>query len=440
MFNEEFPAALESLQNLLDDKLSERAEADGDVLASGRTLAESLELLHELSQTLDEIWKNDGFVRVPQPAKRSLIKYLGQVVQTVQQYAAGRQTAQEVEQRIDGLHNHLWQYNLIDRTDEVGSYERKNYQLEALKRKGRRIIREFDKATPKRDELLQIVESAKKQQQRIAALQSEAAEKNKQISERSTKTAEVLNDVEEKQTEVQRLEGQAAKAETRSRQAANEVDAIKAGIDKYHQEVDKYKKTLDDVVNKADSAVDHNTAATEEIVAENRRLEEEIRNQLQKATGASLFTAFHERRKVLSTAKWIWAAVSVVSLLFTLYWGVYLAENTDALDALFYIRVVATIPLLALVIFALQQYGRERKAEEAYAFKAALSLSLVPYKELIEKLGSDGRDERYAQFLVSTIGQIYQAPQVDQEDSPDRHSVSVRAIKELTNLIDKATG
>lgn len=439
MFNDEFPEALESLRGVPSNQVKDRAKSEGEtVLASGRTPPEVLDLVQELTEVLDDIWKNDRFVRVPQQFKGTIINSVNQLVGMANQYGAGQKPFQEVEKRVDALHNQLWQYNLIDRIDELPGFEQKNEKLEFLKRKGRRIIRELKKGIPKRDEIIAAAEQVAESQQRVEDLKGEVAQASQDASQNLSATKAALNQTQQHLAEAERLETQIENAEKRARQAANETEALKAKINQYHEEVDTYQEKLEGITKKAETAVAQNTAATEKLVSRNKDLAGQIEKQLQKATGASLFSAFHERRKVISVAKWIWGGVSVLSLMFTVGWGVYLAESTTALNALFYTKLGATVPLLALVVFALSQYGRERRAEAEYAFKAALSLSLVPYKELIEGLGAEAGDEKYATFLVETIGQIYQAPRMSSDESGGRNAVPLRGIKEITNLIEKA--
>lgn len=175
---------------------------------------------------------------------------------------------------------------------------------------------------------------------------------------------------------------------------------------------------------------------TAEIVGQNESLQGQIELQLQKATGASLFHSFETRRKALSTAKWIWAGISVGALAATVVWSIYLAASASALDTAFFVRLGGTFPVLAMVVFCLSQYGRERRAEEEYAFKSALSLSLVPYKDLIEGLDGKDADPEYAKFLTTTIAQIYAAPRLTKDAASGGEKSALRMIERINALVE----
>lgn len=195
---------------------------------------------------------------------------------------------------------------------------------------------------------------------------------------------------------------------------------------------------MEELHTKTDERIANLEKRSSAVVARHEELQASVEEQLQKATGASLFLAFQTRCKQITTAKWIWAAISVGSLIGTVFWSIWLAESAASLDTVFFVRLAGTIPVLALVVFCLSQYGRERRGEEDYAFKSALSLSLVPYRELVENVGAAGADAEHAKFLVKTIGQIYEAPRLAREASEKGSDKSVlKGIEAVSNLLEK---
>jgi len=87
-------------------------------------------------------------------------------------------------------------------------------------------------------------------------------------------------------------------------------------------------------------------------------------------------------------------------------------------------------------VFCLSQYGRERRAEEEYAFKSALSLSLVPYKDLIEGLQTENADPEYAKFLTTTISQIYTPPRLAKEGGTGGEKSTLKVIEKITEFAE----
>lgn len=58
------------------------------------------------------------------------------------------------------------------------------------------------------------------------------------------------------------------------------------------------------------------------------------------------------------------------------------------------------------------QYSHERKLEEEYAFKSNISISLVPYKELIEKVMINEPQEKvkFTAFLIEAVDRVFTPP------------------------------
>ncbi len=134
---------------------------------------------------------------------------------------------------------------------------------------------------------------------------------------------------------------------------------------------------------------------TEEVVQTNESLIEQIKGHLQKAIGASLFTAFDTRRRHLTSAGRVWGGLLFLSVSGTIAFAVWfvshLAElaNSQIHPALVYARLIIAAPITFLVVFTAKQYARERRAEEEYAFKSAISVSLEPYRDLISRMTKD---------------------------------------------------
>lgn len=71
-----------------------------------------------------------------------------------------------------------------------------------------------------------------------------------------------------------------------------------------------------------------------------------------------------------------------------------------------------SLPLLFALIFCATQYSRERRLEEEYAFKSNISISLEPYKNLVEKLvGSDPTEKaKFTAFIIDSISKVFTSP------------------------------
>ena len=70
-----------------------------------------------------------------------------------------------------------------------------------------------------------------------------------------------------------------------------EVLALKARIKEFHTSVDEYRTKITTTFVDADSGVEKNRTATDELIARLKDLENQIKVQIEKATGHSLFHA-----------------------------------------------------------------------------------------------------------------------------------------------------
>lgn len=420
--------ALDQVDGVLkNENLTQKAESETSALASGRSLTESLELLAELSEVIRKLTTGPTFDVTPFNVRRIVSTQLGNVSTHANNYINGQIPAPKLEQQIDALHTTLWQNNLLDRLEEVPGLEKKQKQLDSLRRKGRRILQELEQiqsAGAKVKELASETETVQAQLESIETAVSRVAE-HQQSTQAASESA-------------QQAEEDALSTRKEAKGSLDEINALKAKVELFYSTIEENEKKLAQIQQEAQASVSENDKRTEEVIRRNEQLQQEIDKQLQKATGASLFSAFHKRRRQITIAKWVWAALSVAGLAFSVYWGVFLAQAAQNLDTAFFIKLGGTVPLVVLLLLFVTQYGRERRMEEEYAFKAALALSLTPYKELIEKLEiAQQSDPQYAKFLVGTIGQIFQRPLAATDRDSSEDFLSVKAMKEIGNLLER---
>jgi len=114
--------------------------------------------------------------------------------------------------------------------------------------------------------------------------------------------------------------------------------------------------------------------------------------------------------------------------------------TTKVFDVAFYIKVAISIPLAYAFAFCTLQYSRERKLEEEYAFKSNISISLVPYKDLVEKMiDPKSAEERlkYTSFLIDAIKEVYTSPTSKIFDrEPETSADPEKALKRLSKTLE----
>ena len=118
------------------------------------------------------------------------------------------------------------------------------------------------------------------------------------------------------------------------------------------------------------------------------------------------------------------------------------ARQGDLHSAAFWIKLSMNVPLGFLISFCTIQYNRERRLEEEYAFKASISVSLTPYRDLIYQiLEKDDaiKDGSYTAFVIDSVRNIFSSPTAKIFDSPKRfEGVSEKSLKAAAELIGTA--
>lgn len=205
---------------------------------------------------------------------------------------------------------------------------------------------------------------------------------------------------------------------------------------------------LAELSTKTEQSVTDIRERTEKVVKTNEELVEQINDHLRKAIGASLFSAFDRRRRSISIASWVWAGLLLASVVATIvfaFWFVgHIADmaGKDASDhqwPLVYARLVIVAPLAFLVAFSAKRYSSERRAEEEWAFKSAISISLDSYRELIARMKDGEQDTKFVESLVSEVfdnpsKRLYAEPP-DKKEKGELDPLAV--IKDIVDKISK---
>lgn len=143
---------------------------------------------------------------------------------------------------------------------------------------------------------------------------------------------------------------------------------------------------------------------SESLIKQNETIGVEIRSHLQRAVGASLFSAFGTRKDKIIVGKWAWFAAMVVSMIIGVTWVYWMIDDLKgALYAAFAVRTVFGVMISYFIYFCSKQYDRERRAEEEYAFKAAISVSLKPFHDLLIESKNKEIDTEFMKQLMKEV-------------------------------------
>lgn len=207
---------------------------------------------------------------------------------------------------------------------------------------------------------------------------------------------------------------------------------------------DTQAKTVDlqrNLDERSKDTIEKNNEKTGALTEQLGKLEGQIREQIQQATGFTLFGAFQARQNevVRSRNRWSYAILVLAAIAGGVtIWIAHEAQTYKVTDVALWIKLSLTIPLAYLITFCTVQYSRERRLEEEYAFKSAISVSLNPYRDLIHSmLEKDGTLEqtKYTQFVIDSVTNVF-TPPTDKVFEGEKHQgLPKKALKDVAEVV-----
>jgi hypothetical protein len=198
------------------------------------------------------------------------------------------------------------------------------------------------------------------------------------------------------------------------------------------------------LATRSEETIEANHKKTEELIADLAKLKDQIREQIQQATGFQLFGAFQARQNEIAKSKNIWvyaiAALVVISAGVTI-WIAHEAQFYSANNFAFWVKLSLTVPLGFAITFCTVQYGRERRLEEEYAFKSSVSVSLNPYRDLVHSiLEKDGQvdQSKYTDFVIGSVTNVFTPPTDKVFDSHKESGFTQKTFKQTAEIIGTA--
>lgn len=213
-------------------------------------------------------------------------------------------------------------------------------------------------------------------------------------------------------------------SETLTAQTAKKVEVIEALFQQHSTET-----------------INANRDETKRLLGELDELKGQIKAQIQQATGFALFGAFQARQNQVAYAKRIWAYVIGVLVLVSVsvtFWIAYEAQQYTVHSLAFYVKLSLTVPLAFAISFCTVQYGRERRLEEEYAFKASISVSLNPYRDLVQsilKQDENAEIAKYTDFVIDSVKNVFTPPTDKVFDSEKKPKLSEETLKQAAEVV-----
>lgn len=393
--------------------LDQCVEKGFDIKRGVVSLDESFINLNTAKYILSDAIEKRKLVQLPITVQKVILTHLESISRSLTNLINGADEVENLSNYIEQLNTAIWQYGLHNLSDELLGYMNKMNQLKTQEVEIANLRRDLQAALKEKQKLESLIAKADETVGSLSAQLAETEVNKKKTDENlsaatqsSQSAAALLSTIQQNETTATQL-----LASTKTSNA--EVLALEPKIKEFYNQIDQYRNKITSTTENAQTAVNANKDATDELINKLGELEDQIKVQIQKATGFSLFHSFQTRQLELAKSKqfWVWALVSLV--LASIGLSIYVIHSTTIFDVAFYIKLSMSLPLIYAITFCTVQYARERKLEEEYAFKSNISISLVPYKELVEKLVNDqqtGEREKFTAFIIDAITKVYTSP------------------------------
>ncbi len=393
----------------------------------------AIERLRSCRDTVLGTIENGFFSNLSQGIQSELAPILNNTVSHINNLIGGSDNLDALGSSVDQLHTFVWRYRLAEKSSRVVNYSEKLDNLNRLAGEAQRLRAEFEQLVAKGSDIQTLLQQSNQSAANATQAQTEAQAARDQASSQAQETQTALTTANERNTQVNELLAQA-------RSSQQEISTFERDLKKLYSEGQAFRDKIAKTERSAQETVDQNNLRTTGMQDELTALEAQIRDALQKATGVSLFHSFQERRNQIANGKWIWAILAAVFGIGTIIWVSVLAYTCNAIAPALYFKLAVALPITLIVWFCIAQYNRERRLEEEYAFKSNISLSLVPYRDLVEevlsKQGEAARD-KYAEFVIDSVGKVFTAP-IDHKGDVgfgDLKHMSTDQLKLLAELV-----
>ncbi len=420
--------------------LEKCAEYGFDTKRGVVSLEESfVNLIYARNILLDAIDKKK-LIQLPITVQKDILVILEDLSKSFSNLVSATDEVENIVDGIEKLNVHIWRYGLHNLSEEVLGYATKMNQLKNMELEILELRKSLNEALSKKNELLVLLTDA---QANVETLKSHVAEsetakdqvlEDKKVSETYSQNASALL------TTIQQSEQQSNQLLATTKTGNAEVKAIEGQIKEFYKQVDSYRKKIEDSASLAQVVIDENKGETEKLITNLQSLESSIKVQIEKATGFTLFHSFQKRQEKLAKSKNQWTITIFILVLISMSLTAYIIGSTVSFDYAFYLKLSLTLPIIYLLTFCTLQYSRERRLEEEYAFKSNISISLNPYKELIEKMIVDQPIEerqKFIDFMIDSVGKVFDSPTDKIFEIEQKKSDSVKQLESVLDAVIK---
>jgi hypothetical protein len=377
------------------------------------TLREAFINLSQIANILIDSIQKNKLAQIPLSLQKSLLAQTDHIFAFQQSLLNGVDDVVNLVEAIEELYSSIWLYRLQDITDEALGFSVKMNQLKEQEVKAQELNAEIQAGLKLKTELEALFKQTSQSSEEITKLLEASRASSTKTEESEAKTLELMQKTSASVASIEQNDSSATQLLSNSKVSSAEINTLEIKIREFFSNIDSYKEEMLTTKSGATKAVEQNDEDTRKLISNLKQLEEQIKDQLQKATGHSLFHSFQTRQANLNSSKLTWIIALGVLVGISVSLTAVIAFTTEDFDTAFYLKLSMSLPLIYAIAFCSVQYTRERKLEEEYAFKSNISISLIPYKELVEKFvdSTNAKErEKFAAFIIESINKVFTSP------------------------------
>ena len=336
-------------------------------------------------------------------------------------------------------------YGVHNQSAEVLGFQSKMNQLKNEELLLVQLRKELETGLALKQELLALRTESEAGRKAIASAQIASEEGMTKVREKLDETTAISQSAAALALVVQQNETTTLNVAATAKTSGAEVQAVEARIKEFFAQIDAYRVKIDTVSTDARNCIDGNKTEMEKLVSNLSNLEDQIKKQIERATGFSLFHSFQTRQDKITWAKRFWGVMLAIVICASVGLTAYIAHSTTVFDIGFYLKLSMSVPLIFALSFCTIQYSRERRLEEEYAFRSSISISLDPYQELVSRLIDKAQPEerqKFTAFLIDSIQRVFTSPTERIFEPKDKSKAatekSLKLLAEIAGQFSKA--
>jgi predicted nucleic acid-binding Zn-ribbon protein len=393
--------------------LDQCVEKGFDIKRGIVSLDESFINLTAAKNVLIDAIQKKKLIQLPISIQKVILNHLESISKALANLAAGTDEVENISNYIEQLNVSIWQYGLYNLSDQVLGFLEKMNQLKTQEVELTSLKRDLQTGLKQKKALENLLDQANASIKSLEDIVVKSGENSSRTKDNLTATTQASEKAAALLATIQQNDTITTQLLSSSKTSNAEVLALEPKIKEFYSLIDQYRSKINSTTEDAQKTIKANKEETEELLGNLNMLEGQIKTQIEKATGYSLFHSFQKRQQELAKSKqfWIYALGGLVLASWAI--SIFVILTTKDFDTAFFGKLSMTIPLIYAIFFCTVQYGRERKLEEEYAFKSNVSISLVPYQELVEKLvdeKQEGERQKFTAFIIDAITKVYTSP------------------------------